>query len=374
MKKKFIIFTTLLLLIFPYWIHNQFKIKKVEQKKLFAKPSITILYPNGGEKWEKGKGYTIRWKSKGISGNVKIKLKWGTSSGGWFSVTNSTLNTGTYLYNIPRTGIGQTGNQFKIYVMNNVESVKDESDGFFRILIPRYLKLLFPNGGEKLEQWREHIIRWTSKGKISSVELMIEKKGGHLSNITYPLTGNITVPNTGSYLWRINRSYHPGKYKILIRTINKKVNDKSNKNFDIILPKINLVCGIGKFGESWKTKYYVIAAKKTKYMNFEIFVTNRGTQFINHVPVMWSILKQPGNLVIVQEEAAFDNVYPNRTYKTVLKFEYKKSKAYPFYWEKKKIWKKGDYSFEFEIDPMNTLGQYELSRSVKKCRVDFKVN
>ena len=109
-------------------------------------------------------------------------------------------------------------------------------------------------------------------------------------------------------------------------------------------------------------------------MNFEVFVINRGTQLIKHVPVMWSILKQPGNMVIVQEEAAFDNVYPNRRYRTVLKFVYKKSKAYPFYWNKKKIWKKGNYSFEFEIDPMNTLGQPELSRSVQKCRVDFKVN
>lgn len=373
MKKKFIVFTVLLLLILPIWIHNQIKAKKLDPKKLFVKQSITILYPNGGEKWEKGKKYYIQWKSNGIKGKVKIKLKWGKGRGGWYTVTNSTDNDGSFDYTVPES-IGQTGDRFKIYVMNNIESVKDESDGFFRILIPRYLKLLFPNGGEKLEQWREHIIRWTSRGKISSVELMIEKKGGHLSNIIYPLTGNITVPNTGSYLWRINRSYHPGKYKILIRTIDKKVNDKSNKSFDIILPKINLVCGIGKFGESWKTKYYVIAAKKTKYMNFEIFVTNRGTQFINHVPVMWSILKQPGNLVIVQEEAGFGNVYPNRTYKSVLKFEYKKSKAYPFYWEKKKIWKKGDYSFEFEIDPMNILGQSELLLNVKKCRIDFKVN
>lgn len=55
MKKKFTIFYVLLLLILPYWIHSQFKVKKLEQKKLFVKPSISILYPNGGEKWEKGK-------------------------------------------------------------------------------------------------------------------------------------------------------------------------------------------------------------------------------------------------------------------------------------------------------------------------------
>ena len=108
-------------------------------------------------------------------------------------------------------------------------------------------------------------------------------------------------------------------------------------------------------------------------MKFEIFVTNCGSQIIRHVPVMWSVLKQPGNLVLVQEEAGFGNVYPGRTYKSWVQFVYKKIKVYPFYDTEKKIWKKGNYSFEFEIDPFNTLRQSELLQNVKKCRVDFKV-
>ena len=38
-------------------------------------PTIEVLSPNGGETWETGKRYTIRWKSKGVKGNVKIMLK-----------------------------------------------------------------------------------------------------------------------------------------------------------------------------------------------------------------------------------------------------------------------------------------------------------
>jgi len=39
------------------------------------KPSITVLYPNGGEKWYEGKEYTIKWKSRGLTSNDKISIE-----------------------------------------------------------------------------------------------------------------------------------------------------------------------------------------------------------------------------------------------------------------------------------------------------------
>ena len=106
---------------------------KVAPKGIDAYGSIKVLYPNGGEIWEKGKKYTIRWEGKGLSGNVKIMLKWGTGSGGWFTVTESAVNSGSYNYTVPKTGIGQEGGQFKIYVMTRDESIKDASDREFTI-------------------------------------------------------------------------------------------------------------------------------------------------------------------------------------------------------------------------------------------------
>ena len=374
MKKNFSVFTALLLLFLPVCISNQIKTKTLKPKKATVKPSITVLYPNGGEKWEKGGKYNIQWKSTGIKGKVKIKLKWGRGHGGWYTLTGSTDNDGSFEYTVPES-LGHTGNLFKIHVMNSTEFVKDESDGFFRILIPEYLKLVYPNGGEELEQFREYTIRWISRGKVGIVQLWVEKKNGHKYNLIYSATQGKKsyVHDTGSYLWRIGRKPSPGKYKVLIRTVGNKVSDKSDREFDVILPRICLSCGIGLFGESRKTTFYLFAAKQTKSMKFEVFVINCGSQMIMHVPVMWSVLKQPGNLVLVQEEAGFGNVYPGRRYKSWIKFVYQKSKAYPFYGRNKKIWKKGNYSFVFEIDPLNKLGQSEFLQKGKKCRVDFKV-
>jgi CHAT domain len=95
---------------------------------------IRVLYPNGGETWQGGKDYTIRWQSQGISGNVKIMLKGaGSGSGGWYTVASSTPNDGSYLYHVP-DNLGWE--KYKIHVMTLDGSVEDESDGEFTILRP----------------------------------------------------------------------------------------------------------------------------------------------------------------------------------------------------------------------------------------------
>lgn len=118
-------------------VHSLPQVKRPVQKRIQAVKSIKVLYPNGGERWEIGNPYTIRWQSQGIAGFVKIKLKWGTGSGGWFTVTNKTTNNGIYRYTVPASGMGQRGNQFKVYVMSLDESVNDASDRDFTILQER---------------------------------------------------------------------------------------------------------------------------------------------------------------------------------------------------------------------------------------------
>jgi hypothetical protein len=113
--------------------YSRLQVKKPVQKRILAVKTIKLQYPNGGEIWEKGKPYTIRWQSQGIGSYVRIKLKWGTGSGGWLTVTNKTPNSGSYRYSVPSTGIGPSGSQFWIYVMTLDESVKDMSDKAFTI-------------------------------------------------------------------------------------------------------------------------------------------------------------------------------------------------------------------------------------------------
>lgn len=94
--------------------------------------TITVVYPNGGETWIRGNTYTIRWNSQNVDTNVRIKLKGGpgSGSGGWFTVTVSTPNTGNYQYTVPSN---YGWEQYEVYVMTLDEIVQDKSDSFFNI-------------------------------------------------------------------------------------------------------------------------------------------------------------------------------------------------------------------------------------------------
>ena len=312
MKKKFIIFTVLLLLILPYWIHNQFKVKKLEQKKLFVKQSITILYPNGGEKWEKTRSYTVRWKSKGIIGNVKIKLKWGTSSGGWFAVTNNTPNSGNYLYHVPGTGIGQEGNQFKIYVMNLDENVKDESDAFFSIIRkgvihirPPIFRFSFPKKGDVLQRGKQYTLSWKqireTSDNVNSIKIALFNRR---TRQQFWITQG--TQNKGFYRFTMPVNALDGTYIFKIMPLNESFSDQSP---EFKIGSFDLICEIRNVVKIHNPGLFIHDT-----IGFEIWIINRGTGIFSYVPVVWRLIDKKDNRVIIQKEAGFSNIYPNKYY------------------------------------------------------------
>jgi len=92
-----------------------------------------LIYPNGGEVWEKGKSYTIRWLARGVEGDLKIKLRWGSGNDNIYNICSGTPNTGSFQYNVPVTGIAQQGNQFRVCIMSLDGKFKDCSDQPFQI-------------------------------------------------------------------------------------------------------------------------------------------------------------------------------------------------------------------------------------------------
>jgi hypothetical protein len=130
---------------------GQVAVTQAPSKNLSLPKTIRVLYPNGGEKWEKGKNYTIRWQSTGDIGNVRIRLNWGNSGGGSHLIVSSIPNTGRYRFKVPETGLNQTeeqSRQYKIVVMTPDESVKDKSNNFFSIQYPEPPDANFDLSGE----------------------------------------------------------------------------------------------------------------------------------------------------------------------------------------------------------------------------------
>ncbi len=129
----------LLLIIFSLagqMMYPQVQQKQVIQKKIQVLRSLKVLYPNGGETWYREGQYTIRWQSRGISGNVRIIIKKWDGEKYINYVEIQTPNDGTHLWKVPQK-IGYTvlppGSYYKVEIATMDRAVKDESDGYFNI-------------------------------------------------------------------------------------------------------------------------------------------------------------------------------------------------------------------------------------------------
>lgn len=106
-----------------------------------------------------------------------------------------------------------------------------------------------PNGGETWAKGGRYIIRWKSEN-ISDLVLIrllrmdrddvyeIEAQAQNIGRYNYTVLGNIPV----------------GRYKVSIKDSRGTAEDRSDKDFEIVLPKVNLVCRIdtriGEIGEA----------------------------------------------------------------------------------------------------------------------------
>jgi len=140
--------------------------------------SITVAAPNGGENWNIGGTYTIRYSLRGISVDasnpILIYLQKGYDYPSTKSGVNSSLLIGTtkdtesYSYTVP-TDIANwpgLGNNFTIKVCANNCSASDTSDSTFSIgksELPS-ITVTAPNGGELIPISQNYTIRWSQTG------------------------------------------------------------------------------------------------------------------------------------------------------------------------------------------------------------------
>ncbi len=90
---------------------------------------VTVVKPNGGERWKAAKKRTIRWRSSGFSGNVKIELS--TNDGAsWRTIIASTPNDGAQQWKVARSRT--TRGRLRITGISD-PAITDISDASFTI-------------------------------------------------------------------------------------------------------------------------------------------------------------------------------------------------------------------------------------------------
>ena len=179
-----------------------------------APQEIKVLSPNGGESWPGNSAQTITWFSSQVS---SVKIEYTLDNGNsWTSITNSTLSTGTFLWN-PLPNI--PSNNARIRISDAVDGFPSvSSSAVFTISPQPALKIITPDGGENWMSGSSQTIRWNSLGKIKpGPGTQIQKylrnvplSTQTISNIKIDYTtdnganwSNVvtSTPNNGSYLW-----------------------------------------------------------------------------------------------------------------------------------------------------------------------------
>ncbi|OPZ44139.1 MAG: Ser-Thr-rich glycosyl-phosphatidyl-inositol-anchored membrane family protein [Euryarchaeota archaeon ADurb.BinA087] len=125
---------------------------------------ITLMSPNGGEKWQQGSTQTLRWNYTGDPGPaVKIEALRGTKVLATITPSYPMGVNGSGWYNLTFPYGTPLGSDYYIRVTSTSNgSCADTSDAPFTVIPP--VTVVSPNGGEEWQQGSTQTIRWTYIG------------------------------------------------------------------------------------------------------------------------------------------------------------------------------------------------------------------
>ncbi len=206
--------------------------------------SLRITAPIGGESWEAGSAKQIKWFSSGID-SVRIEY---TSNGGnkWNLIAIDKRNTGVYYWEpVPNT----PSTMAKVRIKDAKDGIPSaESPNTFTILPESMIKVLSPNGGEKLIFGKPVKIEWLSEN-IENVKI------AYTTNNGFSWTTIVAAaPSIGYYIWTSVPNLNSKLCKIRIYdAFDGEPNDVSDNTFTISnLEDQSILVKSPNGGESWE--------------------------------------------------------------------------------------------------------------------------
>lgn len=189
--------------------------------------SITVLSPNGGEKWVVGSKQKIIWKSAGIPSGQPINIiSLKSFAGIEYHLLYDTPNDGSETIIVPNLKPGT----YKLYIETMVrkKAIFDSSNNFFKITpaVESSITVLSPNGGEICVKGQICKIKWTAKG-IKNLMIGLQGPSSRTILASAPASG-------GYYSWVVPVDVvESSAYKILIGDMESPLNDQSDNYFSI---------------------------------------------------------------------------------------------------------------------------------------------
>ncbi len=219
------------------------------------KRGIHVSSPNGGEKLIAGETYEIRWEAYNVE---KVKIQYTLNQTDWKTIVDSVYNNGTYYWTVP-----QNLENKSLIASMKISDVRDStvydiSDTLFTMYPPKYLRLLFPVGGEyisiKVAKDGDTLVYWESAG-ITNVNIDLSRDNG----VTWSrIASNVSA---GGYNWRfVNYPFsHQARLRVTDASADAGSNpltDASKSYFHLNIAgggsKANLGDDIGKAKIQWE--------------------------------------------------------------------------------------------------------------------------
>lgn len=160
---------------------------------------LTIVTPNGGERFVADTTIRIEWTSNNMTGEISAEY---STNGGtdWSGIGKADVAVGAMLWNVPN----KTESTVLIRLLGSDKKVGDTTDGTFEIYIvtvpqpDKVTTVMTPNGGETWTEGETGSITWGAPDGTKQVTIYLSTDDG----ITWTSLG--TVPATpAEYVWTI---------------------------------------------------------------------------------------------------------------------------------------------------------------------------
>ncbi len=154
---------------------------------------LTLTAPNGGEYWQAGNDYSIKWN---ITSNISlINIYYSVNGGASWTLlqSNYPASNQSYVYSIP-ANFETDSLRIKIEDASNTFIADSSSQNTY----VRWINLIAPVGGEHLQANRHKTLSWLASANMNNVRVDFSADG-----VTWNSLG-IVAASTGSYDWLVN--------------------------------------------------------------------------------------------------------------------------------------------------------------------------
>jgi len=234
-------------------------------------PVITVTYPNSNITTYSNNSITIQWTSSYVSSSF-VKIEFTSDNGAtWQTVAEPTENDGSYAWTLPNINSLQC--RFRVSEYNN-PSVNDESDVNFKVL-PPFITVTSPNGGESWKGCQSKTITWTSGGTSGTFGIYYSINNG----VSWTYLANTS---SSSYTWsQVSDVGTSNNCLIKVQDYNNSsIKDSSDAVFTLLLND-DIIVSSPNGGEQWQagstqTISWVSAATSTRF-NVQYSINNGST-------------------------------------------------------------------------------------------------